>query len=88
MSGEFRYLVYYILLNEGKNATLHRAIRTVTQEYINRNNVPEVLMEYGTEAIYKYYKEEGMNDFIQNDMSGDILSDYGDNFVVVKVEEL
>jgi hypothetical protein len=29
-----------------------------------------------------------MQNFIQYEMSGDIVSDYGDDFVIVKVEEL
>ena len=88
MNGEFRYIIYYILLSEGKDATLYKAIRTIQQDFIDWDNVPEVLMEYGVEAIHKYYKENGMNNFIQNNMYGDILSDYNDDFVVIKVEEI
>lgn len=69
-------------------ATLHKAIRTANQDGIEWDDVPEVLYDYGMEAIHKYYKEEGMNSFIQYKMDGDALSDYGDNFVVVKVEEI
>jgi hypothetical protein len=88
MSCDFRYIVYYILLSEGRDATLHKALRTVNQDSIDWDNCPKVLYEEGIDAIYKYYKEEGMQNFIQYEMSGDIVSDYGDDFVVVKVEEL